>query len=67
MVTTTYPRGPLESNDEGLCDALISAKPGSRPLSGLLGDRDRLDVVVALRQLAETEKAKCPHPSGGRP
>ena len=36
-------------------------------MSGVLGDRDRLDVVVALRRLAEIDKAKRRHPSGGRP
>ncbi len=35
-------------------------------MSGVLGDRDRLDVVVALRRLAEIDKAKRRHPSGGR-
>ena len=33
-------------------------------ISGVLGDRDRLDVVVALRRLAEIDKAKRRHPSG---
>ncbi len=36
-------------------------------MSGALGDRDRLDVVVALRRIAEVDKAKRRHPSGGRP
>jgi uncharacterized protein YegP (UPF0339 family) len=35
-------------------------------MSGVLGDRDRLDVVIALRRLAEIDKAKRRHPSGGR-
>ena len=35
-------------------------------MSSVLGDRDRLDVVVALRRLAEIDKAKRRHPSGGR-
>lgn len=35
-------------------------------MSGVLGDRDRLDVVVALRRLAEIDKATRRHPSGGR-
>jgi hypothetical protein len=35
-------------------------------MSGVLGDRDRLDVVVALRRLAEIDKAKRRHPSNGR-
>jgi hypothetical protein len=30
------------------------------------GDRDRLDVVVALRRLPEIDEAKRRHPSGGR-
>ncbi|WP_373070753.1 hypothetical protein [Gemmatimonas sp.] len=34
-------------------------------MSGVLGDNDRLDVVVALRRLAEIDKAKRRHPSGG--
>jgi hypothetical protein len=33
-------------------------------MSGVLGDRDRLDVVAALRRLAEIGKAKGRHPSG---
>ncbi len=32
-------------------------------MSGVLGDRDRLDVVIALRRLAEIEKAAKRHPS----
>ena len=35
-------------------------------MSGVLGDRDRLDVVVALGRLAEIDKATRRHPSGGR-
>ena len=35
-------------------------------MSGVLGDRDRLDVVVALRRLAAIDKAKGRHPAGGR-
>ena len=35
-------------------------------MSGVLGDRDRLDVVTALRRLAEIDKAKRRHPSAGR-
>ena len=35
-------------------------------MSGVLGDRDRLDVVVALRRLAEIDKTKRRHPSRGR-
>jgi hypothetical protein len=35
-------------------------------MSGVLGDRDRLDVVVALRRLAEIDKAKRRHPSSGQ-
>jgi len=34
-------------------------------MSGVLGDRDRLDVVLALRRLAEIDKSKRRHPSGG--
>jgi hypothetical protein len=34
-------------------------------MSGVLGDRDRLDVVVALRRLAEIDKAKRRHPLAG--
>ena len=33
-------------------------------MSGVLGDRDRLEVVAALRRLAEVEKAKRRYPSG---
>ena len=33
-------------------------------MCGVLGDRDRLDVVAALRRLAEIDKAKRHHPSG---
>jgi hypothetical protein len=33
-------------------------------MCGVLGDRDRLDVVVALRRLAEIDKARHRHPSG---
>jgi hypothetical protein len=32
-------------------------------MSGVLGDRDRLDVVIALRRLAEIEEATRRHPS----
>ncbi len=35
-------------------------------MSGALGDCDRLDVVVALRRLAEIDTAKRRHPSGGQ-
>ena len=34
-------------------------------MSGVLGDRDRIDVVAALRRLAEIDQAKRRHPSGG--
>jgi hypothetical protein len=33
-------------------------------MSGVLGERDRLEVVIALRRLAEIEKTKRRHPSG---
>ncbi|HUV19659.1 MAG TPA: hypothetical protein VMW33_14350 [Ilumatobacteraceae bacterium] len=33
---------------------------------GVLGDRDRLDVVAALRRLAELDKTVRSHPSGWR-
>ncbi|HUS43595.1 MAG TPA: hypothetical protein VMY16_13100 [Ilumatobacteraceae bacterium] len=36
-------------------------------MSGVLGDRDRIDVVTALRRLAEIDKATRRHPSAGRP
>ena len=35
-------------------------------MSGALGDRDRLDVVAALRRLADIEKATRRHPSNRR-
>jgi hypothetical protein len=35
-------------------------------MSGVLGDRDRLDVVAALRRLADIDKAVKRHPSNGR-
>ena len=35
-------------------------------MAGHLGDRDRQDVIDALRRLAEIDKAKRRHPSGGR-
>ena len=35
-------------------------------MSGVLGDRDRLDVVTALRRLADIDKSKRRHPAGGR-
>jgi hypothetical protein len=35
-------------------------------MSGNLGDRDRRDVIDALRRLAEIDKAKRRHPSAGR-
>jgi endonuclease-8 len=35
-------------------------------MSGVLGDRDRLEVVATLRRLAEVEKATRRHPSGGQ-
>jgi hypothetical protein len=35
-------------------------------MSGVLGDRDRLDVVIALRRLAEIDKASKRHPSNRR-
>ena len=31
-------------------------------MSGVLGDRDRLDVVAALRRLADIDKATRRHP-----
>jgi hypothetical protein len=33
-------------------------------MCGVLSDRDRLDVVAALRRLAEIDQAKRQHPSG---
>jgi hypothetical protein len=36
-------------------------------MSGNLGDRDRRDVIDALRRLAEIDKATRRHPSNGRP
>ncbi len=38
----------------------------SGAITGVLGDRDRLDVVATLRRLAEIDEAKQRHPSGGR-
>jgi hypothetical protein len=35
-------------------------------VSGVLGDGDRLEVVVALRRLADIDKATRLHPSSGR-
>jgi hypothetical protein len=35
-------------------------------MSGVLGDRDRLDVVAALRRLAELDKATKRHPANRR-
>lgn len=35
-------------------------------MSGVLGDRDRLDVVAALRRLADIEKAVKGHTSNWR-
>jgi hypothetical protein len=35
-------------------------------MCGVLGDRDRLDVVAALRRLADIDKSVRRHPSGGR-
>ena len=35
-------------------------------MSGVLGDRDRLDVVAALRRLADIEKAVKSHASNWR-
>jgi hypothetical protein len=35
-------------------------------MSAQLGDRDRQDVIDALRRLAAIDKAKRRHPSGGR-
>jgi hypothetical protein len=32
-------------------------------MSGVLGDRDPLDVVAALRRLADIDQAKRRHPS----
>ena len=34
-------------------------------MSGVLGDRDRIGVVAALRRLAEIDKAVRRHPSNG--
>jgi hypothetical protein len=34
-------------------------------MSGHLGDRDRRDVIDALRRLAEIDKAARRHPSNG--
>ena len=36
-------------------------------MSGVLGDRDRPDVVAALRRPTDTEKATKRHPSNRRP
>ena len=35
-------------------------------MSGVLGDRDRLDVVAALRRLADIDKATRRHPATRR-
>jgi hypothetical protein len=35
-------------------------------MSGVLGDRDRIEVVAALRRIAEIDKAKRRHPSAGQ-
>jgi hypothetical protein len=35
-------------------------------VSGVLGDRDRLELVAALRRLADIDKATRSHPSAGR-
>ena len=35
-------------------------------MSGVLGDRDRLDVVAALRRRSEVDAAKRRHPANGR-
>jgi hypothetical protein len=35
-------------------------------MSGARGDRDRLDVVAALRRLADIDQETKRHPSGGR-
>ena len=35
-------------------------------MSGALGDRDRIDIVTALRRLAELDKATRRHPSNAR-
>jgi hypothetical protein len=34
-------------------------------MPGVLDDRDRLDVVTALRRIAEIDATKRRHPSGG--
>lgn len=36
-------------------------------MSGVLGDHDRIDVVDALRRLAEIDKVNKRHPSNGHP
>ena len=45
----------------------LTSPPPSVDGSGVLGDRDRLDVVVAPRPLADIEKATRRHTSSGRP
>jgi hypothetical protein len=35
-------------------------------MCGVLGDRDRLDVVAAWRRLADIDKSASRHPSNGR-
>lgn len=56
---------PLVTLDE-VTDEDLEQLARSVAMSGVLGDRERLDVVAALRRLADIDKSKRRHPSGGR-
>jgi hypothetical protein len=49
-----------------VCVSATGTRARSVAMSGVFGDRDRLDVVAALRRLADNHKAVKRHPSGGR-
>jgi hypothetical protein len=59
VVRVTHPDDPTPEDLEQLARSVA--------MSYVLGDRDRLDVVTALRRLAEIDKATRRHPSTHRP
>lgn len=61
--TPWSPATAMRESDSGRSCRQAYELERSVAMSGALGDRDRLDVVIALRRLAEIDKAKSRHPS----
>ena len=59
----SHPFVMIDEMTDDLTPEDIEQLARSVAMSGVLGDRDRIDVVTALRRLADIEKAKRRHPS----